>query len=64
MKKIEEELRLKENGKQIAINCASVAYMNYKSDTSYSSYESIITEFYYKGASIGQKNHSKEFARL
>ena len=63
-KREEEELRLKENGKQIAINCASAAYMSYKLDTSYSSYENIITKFYKSGASVGQKYHSKESARL
>lgn len=60
----EEELKLKEYGKQIAINCASAAYMTYKLDSSYSSYENIITEFCNSGASVGQKNHSKEFPRL
>lgn len=60
----EEESKLKKHGKQIAINCASVAYMTYKLDASYSSYENIITEFYNSGASVGQKNHSKEFPRL
>ena len=60
----EEKLKLKENGKQISINCASEAYMSHKLDASYSNYENIITEFYNSGASMGQKNHSKEFARL
>ena len=57
------EKELLEIGKLAAVNCVSAAYLSYKLQTLYRDFETILTEFYYSGAEIGLKNHSKEFAR-
>lgn len=62
-KKLSDELSYRE-GKENALNCASAAYLTYKLNTSYKSYESIITELHNSGSSVGVSNHSKEFCRL
>lgn len=61
--KLNDELSFKE-GKENALNCASAAYLTYKLNTSYKSYESVITELHNSGSSVGCSNHSKEFCRL
>lgn len=63
-KRYEQDLKLSELGKQSGINCASAAYLTYKIDASYANYGSVIAEFHNCGAFVGQKNYSKEFARL
>ena len=62
-KKIIDE-RLCSDGRKNAINCASAAYLTYKLNASYKSYESVITELHNSGCSVGVTNHSKEFCRL
>ena len=61
-KKRQENLIIDKISKENAINCAASAYLTYKLDTSYLSYETIVTEMHNSGASMGIKNHSKEFA--
>lgn len=58
-----EELSCAE-GKVNALNCASAAYLTYKLNNSYQSYESLVTELHNSGSSVGVYNHSKEFCRL
>lgn len=63
LKEKQDELLLEKNSKESALNCAASAYLSFKLDTSYATYETIITEMHNSGASMGVKNHSKEFAR-
>ena len=63
-KQTEEHEKLLKTAKNAAVNCASAAYLTYKSGYSFRSYESIIAEIYSSGGHIGLKNHSKEFPRL
>lgn len=63
LKTKEDQLLLEKNNKESAINCAASAYLSYQLNTSYAAYESIVTEMHNSGASMGVKNHSKEFSR-
>ena len=58
-----EQEVLYNKSKDVAINCASAAYMSYKLGLLYAIYENLITEIHTSGGNIGQKNHSKEFSR-
>lgn len=60
LKTNQKNLLLDKQNKESALNCA---YLTYKLDTSYASYETIITEMYNSGASVGVKSHSKEFSK-
>lgn len=61
----QEQARQLENaGKMNALNCANAAYMTYKMNISYESYENVISVLHNSGCTVGVKNHSKEFPRL
>ena len=61
--KAKEEASFLKQSKEVAVNCASAAYLTYKIGTSYQSYENIIAEIYSSGGNVGVKNHSKRFPR-
>ena len=63
-KQTEEQNRLLKTAKVAAVNCASAAYLTYKSGFPFSAYENIVAEVHSSGGHIGLKNHSKEFPRL
>lgn len=61
---LEKRKKLESSGKLNGLNCANAAYLIYKNNISYRTYEDLITTMLNSGCSIGVKNHSKEFPRL